>query len=91
MIRTSKLSSKLTNKLKQDKLSLFINEYKKVVEYYVNLLWDNLSEKYECPKFISTKDYKNNVLSQRAIKCASMWNGKRKYGKSTKINLGCQQ
>lgn len=71
MIRTSKLSTKLTNKNKLEKLKKFINDYKEVVEYYIDLLWNELDDKYECPKFISTKDYKHERLSQRAIKCAS--------------------
>ena len=71
MIRTSKLNTKYINTSKHNKLSAFINEYKKVVSHYIDYLWSNLDETYECPKFVSTKDYKNSCLSQRAIKCAS--------------------
>ena len=71
MIRTSKLSTKLLNQHKQIKLNKFIEEYKKVVQYYVDSLWSNLSNTYEIPKFVSTKSYTNSPLSQRAIKCAS--------------------
>jgi transposase len=71
MIRTSKLSTKFTNKIKKEKLQLFIELYKNVVNDYIDILWNNLTDNYECPKFISTKNYKNSTLSQRAIKCAS--------------------
>ena len=71
MIRTSKLSTKLINKNKSTKLDSFIVEYKKVVQYYIDYLWNKLDDNYNCSKFISTKDYESIILSQRAIKCAS--------------------
>lgn len=71
MIRTSKLSTKLTNKIKRQNLILFIDNYKQVVNDFINIIWNDLDDKYECPKFVSTKNYLHPKLSQRAIKCAS--------------------
>lgn len=71
MIRTSKISIKYSNKEKKNKLNLFVEEYSKVVKHYVELLWNQLDDDYNCPKFISTKDYNDSNLSQRAIKCAA--------------------
>lgn len=71
MIRTSKLSTKFYNKGKSKKLAIFIEQYKHVVQHYVDFLWNNLDETYEVPKFISTKDFAYKTLTQRVIKCAS--------------------
>jgi len=71
MIRSSKLSNKLINFNKKKNLSSFIDDYKKVTQDYVDMLWGNLDQEYNCPKFISTKDYDHPKLSQRAIKCAA--------------------
>jgi transposase len=71
MIRVSKLCTKFTNKSKKDKLELFIQSYKIVTQDYINILWNNLTNNYECPQFVSTTTYANSPLSQRAIKCAS--------------------
>ncbi len=72
MIRTSKHSTKFTNKNKLSKLELFIKEYQQALIYYVDLIWSAMVN-YESPKFISTKSNKpnNTLLSQRALKCAS--------------------
>lgn len=71
MIRTSKISSYLTNIHKKQRLIEFIDDYKQVVQEFIDLLWNQLNDKYECPKFVSTTDYHHPALSQRAIKCAS--------------------
>ncbi len=71
MIRTSKLSAKFTNEQKQQKLNCFIKQYKLVVSDFIDILWDQLDDKLETPKFVSTKNYQHKTLSQRAIKCAS--------------------
>ncbi len=71
MIRTSKLSIKQINNEKKQKLLLFIEDYKHVVKDYIDIIWNQLNDKLETPKFVSTKEYKHNNLSQRAIKCAS--------------------
>ena len=70
--RSSRHSTKFANKNKLHKLSKFILEYQKVVQYYIDLLWNNLKEDMKSPRFVSTKDTqcKTNLYG-RAIKCAA--------------------
>jgi hypothetical protein len=39
MIKSTKLSTKFTNKIKLDNLNLFIDEYRRVVSQFVDILW----------------------------------------------------
>ena len=69
MIRSSKLSTKFSNKEKKQNLILFIDEYKKVTQFFIDLLW----EKDDVPKLLP-KEVTSQVetwLSARAVQCAA--------------------
>jgi transposase len=63
------------NKGKQDKIALFIHDYRQAMEFYVDYLWTKCNiakQKYKIPKYIGS-DIKPPVsnLSARALNCAS--------------------
>jgi len=86
-IKSSKLNICFANNNKIDRLHSFLDEYNKVVKFYVDYLFYNKiyyntkeeiiefcikEDKLDCPSFISTKDIDfESNLSQRAIKCAA--------------------
>lgn len=67
--RSSQLSTKFANKHRRDELAKFIDDFREVVEFYINQLW-SLSI---IPKFFSTKNDKfpNFSLSATTIQCAA--------------------
>jgi len=68
MIRSSKLSTKFSNTVKKESLFEFIDEYKRVVEFFIDILWDQ-----DNPSKLLPKEITNQVetwLSARAIQCA---------------------
>jgi len=69
MIRSSKLSTKFSNKEKKQNLILFIEEYKKVTQFFIDLLW----EKDDVPKLLPKKvtSQVETWLSARAVQCAA--------------------
>jgi len=70
MIRSSKISLKFSNKNKREKINLFIEEYKKVAQFFVDIFW----EMEKLPKLIdkeNTDKVEDSWLSQRAIQCAA--------------------
>jgi transposase len=71
MIRTSKFTTRFSNKNKLEKLNKIIDEYQDVVKDFIDDLWGQLDEKFESPKMISTKNYHKHGFSQRLIKCAA--------------------
>lgn len=83
-IKTSKHKIDNLNLGKKKALLSFIKEYKNAVRYYVDYLWNNkivisndryldiISDKLDCPQFISTTNIKfETKLSARALKAAS--------------------
>jgi len=69
MIRSSKLSTKFSNKEKKQNLILFIDEYKKVTQFFIDLLWNESGIPKLLPKEITNKA--TTWLSARAIQCAA--------------------
>jgi len=69
MIRSSKLSTKFSNKEKKDNVSLFIEEYKKVTQFFIEILWG----KSDIPKLIPKEitDQAETWLSARAVQCSA--------------------
>jgi transposase len=68
MIKSTKTTLKYTNKNKQLLLQQFINEYKFVMEKFVDILWELDKVPSLLPKSIT--DNINSWLSARAIQCA---------------------
>ncbi len=56
-IRSSKLSTKFVNKEKQDKLLKIFNEYKRLLQEFINYFYWNCDLE-KLPKFCSSEDYK---------------------------------
>lgn len=85
--KNSKIKIINLNKTKQNKLNLFIDEYAKAVNFYIDYLWNNKisfmckNQEYilhidgdllNCPKFILTSNIEyKSILSARALSCAS--------------------
>lgn len=69
MIRSSKLSNKFSNKEKKNSLNLFIQEYKKVAQFFVDLLWEQDNIPNLLPK--SFTNQADTWLSARAIQCVA--------------------
>ena len=68
MIRSSKLSIKFANKEKRNNIKMFIQEYRNVVSFFIDCLW----ELDEIPNLLS-KELTSKIetwLSARAIQCA---------------------
>lgn len=69
MIRSSKITLKFSNTNKLNKISLFVDEYKRVLSIFVNELWNVEEIKSLLPKEITGK-IADSWLSARAIQCA---------------------
>jgi hypothetical protein len=69
VIRSSKLSTKFANRHRQEKINLFIDEYKNVMQFFVDLLWTNDNIPTLPPKDIT--DQAKTWLSARAVQCAA--------------------
>jgi hypothetical protein len=75
MILSSRISLESANTGKQDKIALFIHDYRQAMDFYVDYLWTKCNianQKYKTPKYIAS-DVKPPVsnLSARALKCAA--------------------
>ena len=68
MILSSKTTLKFANKSKLDNLHLFIDEYKRVVIFFVDTIWAMDKIPALLPKEMTSKV--NSWLSARAIQCA---------------------
>jgi hypothetical protein len=68
VIRSTKTTLKFSNKNKLDTLHLFIEEYRRVVGLFVDILWDMEKVPNLLPKEITSRI--NTWLSARAIQCA---------------------
>jgi len=68
MIRSSKLSIKHANKMKNQNIDLFFNEYKSVVLKFIDFLWDKNEIPLLLPKEITNKI--DTWFSKRMIQCA---------------------
>jgi IS605 OrfB family transposase len=68
MIRSSKTTLKFSNKNKLDNLHLFIEEYRRVVGLFIDILWDTEKVPNLLPKEITTQI--DTWLSARAVQCA---------------------
>lgn len=68
MIKSSKVSIKFANKVKKDNINFFIEEYKKVVSFFIDILW----EMEKIPTFLPLEitNQVDSWLSSRAIQCA---------------------
>ena len=69
MIRSSKLSIKFANTGKKNDVFLFIEEYKKVTSFFIDLLWEQDEIPNLLPKDVT--DQAETWLSKRAIQCAA--------------------
>lgn len=67
MIKSSKVSVKFTNKGKLETYHAFLDEYKRVVLVYIDLLWDLP----KVPKFVGKEFSVDTWLSARAVQAAS--------------------
>jgi IS605 OrfB family transposase len=73
MIRSTKLTLKFANQAKLDKVNFFLNEYKKVTQYFVDYLWLNFAIGQKIPNLLP-KDITQLVdtwLSARAIQASA--------------------
>lgn len=70
MIRSSKLTIKFSNVNKLNLISLFIDEYKKIVSLFVDLLWDLDKFPKLLPNNITNQIKSQTWLSARIIQCA---------------------
>jgi transposase len=69
MIKSTKLSTKFTNKTKLDNLNLFIDEYRRVVSQFVDILWPQNKTPRLLPKAITSQI--TTWLSARAVQAAA--------------------
>lgn len=68
MIRSSKVSLKFSNSGKKDELAKFLDEYRRIVRLFIDILW----EKDNIPCLLS-KDYTRKIetwMTARAVQCA---------------------
>lgn len=65
MIRQVELSLKFANKAKRTNLQTFLTEYRRVIQEYINILWDG-----DYYKFIPNEIVVDSWLSARAKQCA---------------------
>jgi len=68
MIRSTKTSNKFSNEGKLEKLHLFMDEYRKVVKQFVDLLWEAEKIPTLLPKEITSQV--QTWLSARMVQCA---------------------
>lgn len=68
MIRSTKVSIRFTNRGKQEKLSIFLAEYRRVLSDIVNMIWEEKKIPVLLPKQYTGKV--KTWLSARAIQCA---------------------
>jgi hypothetical protein len=68
VIRSTKCTLKFSNKNKLDNLHLFLEEYRRVVGLFIDILWDLEKVPTFLPKEINNKI--DSWLSARAIQCA---------------------
>jgi transposase len=86
MIRISSHTTKFAHQSKRNNLRLFLDEYRRMAQVYLDYLWDHpnifngktldvTNQKYDCPTFltadINTKLNTTTTLSARALKCCS--------------------
>ena len=69
MIRSSKLSTKFSNYVKQDNIIKFIEEYKKITQEFINLIWGLDKIPTLLPKEITSQV--KTWLSARAVQCSA--------------------
>lgn len=73
MIRSTQLTLKFANQAKLDKVNYFLDEYKKVTQFFVDYLWNNFSIGKKIPSLLSKDITKlsNTWLSARAIQASA--------------------
>jgi len=73
MIRSTQLTLKFANQAKLDKVNCFLDEYKKLTQFFVGYIWDNLSIGQKIPsllpKYITSQA--NTWLSARTIQASA--------------------
>ncbi len=69
MIRSTKTSIKFSNQEKLDSLHIFIDEYRNVVNQFIDILWEQKHVKRLIPK--STTSLITSWISKRSIQCAA--------------------
>jgi transposase len=69
MIKSTKLSTKFTNKIKLDNLNLFIDEYRRVVSQFIDIVWLQPNIPKLLPK--TTTSQITTWLSARAVQAAA--------------------
>ena len=73
MIRSTQLTLKFANQAKLDKVNCFLDEYKKVTQYFVDYLWDNFPIGEKIPSLLP-KDITELVdtwLTARAVQASA--------------------
>ena len=73
MIRSTQLTLKFANQAKLDKVNYFLDEYKKVTQYFVDYLWDNFPVGEKIPSLLSKEitEQAHTWLSARAIQASA--------------------
>jgi hypothetical protein len=68
MIRSSKVSLKFANVNRQNSLSVFLDEYRRVIRLFVDILWDEKNVPCLLSKTFTSQI--NSWLTARMIQCA---------------------
>ena len=68
MIRSTKTTLKFANEGKRNQVSLFVDEYRRVVSEFVDLLWNEVNIPSLLPKTVTTQV--STWLSARILQCA---------------------
>lgn len=73
MIRSTQLTLKFSNKNKVDKINLFLDEYKKLTQFFIDYLWDNFAIQQKIPTLIPKEITKqaSTWLSARMIQASA--------------------
>jgi hypothetical protein len=73
VIRSAKVTLKYTNKDKLNTIDLFLNEYLKVTQFFVDLIWNHYPIETKIPSLLpqSITSQANTWFSARAIQCAA--------------------
>lgn len=73
MIRSTKVTLKYTNKDKLNTIDLFLTEYLKVTQFFVDLIWNHYQIETKIPSLLpqSITSQANTWFTARAIQCAA--------------------
>jgi IS605 OrfB family transposase len=73
MIRSTQLTLKFANQAKLDKVNYFLDEYKKITQFFVDYLWDNFTIGQKIPSLLpkDITEQASTCLSARAIQASA--------------------